>query len=597
MNISNNILSYGDGDLDLNPDPDMLSNLGLKINSIIVLYNKHYKNLFSNPKSNIEYILEKLEFYIREKYSIINISQSNDINYYIDQIILFSQQKFNKVIEELNIKHLISLLDYNQQTNKNYLNLRIEYHKLFYEIIIKGEYDLNGTKTKLYDLINTHWVVIKFNNFIEFTKIFNKFKFLNNNNNLIDTSLYLSLIANKFDSIENINKLIAYINKILLDDLITNNNDIMEIKINFEEWKKALNKHNIKFILSILKSNGYLLFEEYYKQLIIKFIINKQSIEDKKINKLDMIKKEKILIDYFIYTQTQESTMVSRQINELLLKINSFIDDVLANYYNNIGYKKIKIKQESDKYKSVNLKKFNRANTSFNIFKYSITDPKTLIKFNLEQYPQIEPYFDIYKSYYKSRYPDREIEFDLFYSTIYIKMNFIETYYLHMSLIQYIILDLIYKTENQGIGLIELSDKTGLELKFDNFEKTINSLLDIKIIKHNNSPNIEEFKLYINNEFQHSNNKISICHYLYDNDFINYNQKELLYQRDLILLSNVYDYIKKNQIFSKNDLFENIKLPFVITVEELDIIIHKLIENNHIVLENTIPNSLYKYIV
>lgn len=614
MIISNNILPYGN--IDSDPNPIMLSNLGLKINSFISVYNQHYKNIFLNPKANIDCIIKKLEFYIREKYSLINISNPDpdpnpnpnlnpDINYYIEQIIQFSKQKFHTIIEELNIKHLITLLDYNQQTRENYLNLRVEYHKLFYEIIIKGEYVLASNKAKLYELINTHWTDIKFNNFIEFMKIFNKLHFLNNNTTQIDIDLYLSLIANKFDSIENINKLFPYINEILFENLtITNSdpnpnpNDIIEI--NFKEWEQDSNKHNLKFILSILKSNGYLLFEEYYKQLIIKFILGKQIIEDNKINKLDMIKKEKILIDYFIYIHTQKTTSnVTRQVNELLLKINSFINELLANYYNNIGYKKIKIKQESDKYKSVNLKQFNRSITSFNIFKYSITNPKTLIKFNLKQYPQIEPYFDIYKSYYKSRYPDREIEFDLFCSTIYIKMNFVETYYIHMALIQYIILDLIYKNDIKGIGLNELSDKTGLELNSDYFEKTINSLINLNIVKHNNGQNIEEFKLYINNEFEYSHNKISICSDLYDDEFLINNQEELLYQRDLILLSNVYDYIKKNQTFSKNKLFEKLILPFVITMEQLDIIIQKLLDSNHIVLfENTeFSYPVYKYLV
>ena len=198
---------------------------------------------------------------------------------------------------------------------------------------------------------------------------------------------------------------------------------------------------------------------------------------------------------------------------------------------------------------------------------------------------KIEPYFDIYKAYYKSRYPDREIEFNPIQSTLIVKMKFLEKiYYIHMALIQYIVLDLIYKSE-QKISILYISEKSGIEVKY--LQETINSLLQIKIIKRTDAKSIENLKFYMNHNFVHDNNKISISSLVTKEDLTSTNienKKEYLHDRNTIILSNVYDYIKKNKTFTKDLLISELQyiIPFKFSQEQIDNIVKNLIDKEHI---------------
>ena len=177
----------------------------------------------------------------------------------------------------------------------------------------------------------------------------------------------------------------------------------------------------------------------------------------------------------------KDSNTTNRKVNELLIGMKNYIEDIEESYYNNIAYRKITMRQESEKYKSIDLSSYNRENSTFVIFKYSNSAQSGINGFTLCH--QIEPYFDIYKSYYNSRYPDREIEFDPIKSTLIVKMVFnSKSYYVHLVLIQYIVMDKLFGVkENEGLGIREISTQTGMGVK--NLQQTINSLLHIKLIK------------------------------------------------------------------------------------------------------------------
>ena len=64
-----------------------------------------------------------------------------------------------------------------------------------------------------------------------------------------------------------------------------------------------------------------------------------------------------------------------------------------------------------------------------------------------------------------------------------------------MGLIQYVVLDQIFKS-NDGIGLMDISSKTSIP--FVHLQETINSLLQIKIVKRSNATSIENLKFFIN---------------------------------------------------------------------------------------------------
>lgn len=586
-----------------------LGNLGIKVNSSMLIYNECYKKLISNPNSVKDYIKEQIQIYVNQKYSVINVIGA-DINYYLEHINLFIKKKFKDVIDEININHIISMLDYDRKNNQNYLDFRNEYYKIVYENIICGLYkpDKYNEKNKLEEIINDNWTKINFVNLIEFTKTLNKIKFLGQN---VDN--YIKIISDQFDSSENIIKLIDYINKVFFEDMkFCNNNSANSTNsanlansdsdnsdsdnLDNMDWVKESSKYNFRFVVDNLKSNGYLMFEEFNKQIKMKY---------KKPQTKEVIIKDKKLINYFIYiVSKKDSNSVNRQVNEILLKMRNYIYDVEDNFNNNIGYQKITVKQESDKYKSVDLSSYNRSNASFNIFKYSNGYSNPTPQFNINN--KIEPYFDIYKAYYNSRYPDREIEFDPFQSTLIVKMNFLEkNYYIHMALIQYIVLDIIYNSQEE-INSIKISEKSGIKLEY--LQETINSLLQIKIIKRTNGKSIDDLKFYINYNFVHENNKISISSLVVKEDKSSNNEKkEFLHDRNTIVLSNLYDYIKKNRTFTKDVLITELgyKIPFKINSEQIDTCIKTLMDKEHIA-QITLPNpynsnsqdtqQIYKYV-
>jgi acyl-CoA synthetase (AMP-forming)/AMP-acid ligase II len=79
----------------------------------------------------------------------------------------------------------------------------------------------------------------------------------------------------------------------------------------------------------------------------------------------------------------------------MLLRLKNYILDIEQNYRSNDEYRKIVVKQESEKYKNVDLSMIKRENATFNIFRYS-TYPEMPIGYsNLVFNEKIAPYFDI----------------------------------------------------------------------------------------------------------------------------------------------------------------------------------------------------------
>jgi hypothetical protein len=567
---------------------DILTRIGVNtsLQSNLDSYNECFLNYSSNPNKINEFIKSQIINYVDKNYSLINIVDA-DINYYIERINLFLENKFKDIIEEINVIHIISMCDYFSNKNKStdnsnitnhYIYWRNEYYKIVEDIILCGKYKIFGLNDKetLITLLEKNWNNIKFDNLIKFANTLNKIKFLGQ-----DVSKYIVLISNKFDEIENLTKLLVYIEKKLEyinPDTKAYTEKETQVEFDYEKERKTSNsKYNYRFVLDCLKSNCYLLFEEFNFNIKNKY---------KKQQQIETIITDKRIINYFLYIVSQkDSNTTNRKVNELLISIKNYIEDIEESYYNNISYKKITVKQESDKYKSVDLNSYNRENSTFTIFKYSNINQSNINGFTLS--PQIEPYFDIYKNYYKSRYPDREVEFDPIKSTMIVKIVFnSKQYYIHMALIQYIVMDKLFKVkENDGLGIKEISSQTNIDVK--NLQQTINSLLHIKLIKHSsNTSNIADMKFYINYDFMHQTNKISICSLIIPKEQKVLEERELIHDRNTIILSNLYDYIKKNKTFSIDNIYDEIsknKLPFKIELEQIISAIKVMVEKEDII--------------
>jgi len=615
MNLMNRYLNF-------QTNNDVLTRLGIDqiSQSNISKYNECFLNYMNDSSQVNNFISNQIKNYINKNYSLINVIDA-DINYYIERINIFVGKKFKNIITEINIEHIISLCDYfkknisnsnnESQISNHYVHWRNEYYKLVYDNILCGKYKVFGKNEKinLLNLLEEEWNKIDFSNLIEFTNSLNKIKFLTNNElnkdcqqKLEETlvkeqniSEYINLITNKFDNPENIKKIIEYVYKKLEYNNTSQENNSIDIEtLNDEpddlekETKTNMSKYNFRFIVENLKSNGYLLFEEFNKIIKNKY---------KKPQTIQTIKTDKRIVNYYIYLISQkDSNTTNRKVNEMLIRMKNYLEDIEESYYNNFAYKKITVRQESEKYKSVDLSSYNRENTNFTIFKYSNLNQTDITQFKLNSL--IEPYFDIYKSYYNSRYPDREIDFDPIQSTMIVKMVFnSKPYYVHMALIQYIVLDKLF-SNTDGLGIKDISSLTNITIK--NLQDTINSLLHIKLIKRStNTTSILDMKFYINYDFVHENNKISISSLVSQKEKeIIEEKREFLNDRNTIVLSNMYDYIKKSKSFTLDSIYEELtkyKIPFEVNLEQIIAGINILVEKEDIVEINKEQNKTKEY--
>ena len=597
--------------LNLQINNNLLSRLGVDQSSQLNLtsYNECFMNYLNNKDNVNNFIQSHIKNYIDKNYSTFNVIDA-DINYYIEKINLLVEKKFKNIINEIGINNIISMCDYfNKSSNTNtnqYKYSRNEYYKMLYLNILCARYKIfsKTEKKTLIELIDEDWDKIKFENIIDFSNTLNKIKFLGQ-----DTSEYINIFQNKFDNPDNLIKLINYVNlklqynieskstnKISISDIEMSDIEMSDELVNYEkESTISRSKYNFRFVVDNLKSNGYLLFEEFNKNIKHKY---------KKSQSIQIIKTDKRIIGYYIYLVSQkDSDTTNRKVNEILIRMKNYLEDLEESYYNNISYRKITVKQESDKYKSIDLSSYNRDNSTFTIFKYSnqtTTQTQSYITgFNLNS--QIEPYFDIYKSYYNSRYPDRELEFDPIQSTMIVKMVFgSKPYYIHLALIQYIVMDKLFNSGIDGLGIKDISEKINIPIK--NLQETINSLLHIKLIKRSTNANsVLDMKLFINYDFIHVSNKLSISSLVLQKEkdiSNNEDKREFLNDRNTIVMSNMYDYIKKNKTFTLDTLYDVMsknKIPFQIELEQVMAGINVMLEKEDII--ETVENQIktYKY--
>lgn len=540
MSIATNYLS-------INKDYSDLEFLGIynSINS----YQKYYLQYGIEPESVKENLISKIKTYIDNIYNMINIENA-DINYYIENINTKSKIKFKQVIKDIDIDHLISMMDYkDKKVDSYYKYFQSEYYKYFNMKIINGVYNLAKNPTHhLHEQIDEFWSNINFENIINFTHTLNRMKYFGQN-----VEIFQHIIENKFDSKDNIKKLTDYIvsNFVEESDL---SNDLDE----FSEDNDKEKRFNFRFVIENLKSHGFSLFEDYFVQIKSRY---KQQIN------IEHVKKDKKLVYYFMQIiSSKDSNSVNRYVNDMLIRIRDYLYDIEDSYNNNIAYAKIRVEKSSEKYAELDLTQLKRENYNFTVFKYCFAD-ELVSKFKPTK--KLEPYLDIYRAYYKSRYPDRDFEIDIIKSTMVTKIKFDKIYYVHLTLIQYLVYDIIYKSDKDGIGILEISTQT--DIPVSNLQETINSLIKIKLIARSADSTIENIKLVCNNNFTYEKNKISIASMIIKDKIGEQVEKvkEFMFDKSMIVLCNIIDYVKKNNYFYEDTIEESIKykIPFTVTQE------------------------------
>ena len=574
-------------------------------------YQTLYKQKLQDPEKVKEYLSKNIGAYVDNYYKKINV-QDADINYFLKGVCESYNENFASIIQKMNINHIIKMIDYtNEKSDDNTFKMLMNmYFKLFGDKILCGKF--GKSNNYLSEQINDNWSSINLANLLNFSDVLSKLKYFK-----ADMTIYDSVFQTKFDDVTNIQKLLDFINKnYLLSTEVTTATNILDInETQKKEFKTDDLKYNFRFIIDNLKSNGFLLFEQYYKNMQLRY---------DQIN-INMVNRDFKLLKHFMTIISQkEQTNVNRYVNDMLIRTRNYLSDLEESYNNNQIYQKIKIRTESEKYKNVDMNSYNRALTNFKILKYNYcTNSENILArtHSLEMptdsdaqnnnlvidYKNISKklagYLDMYHSYYKTRYPDREIEYDLIDSTIIVKIQFNKIpYYIHMALIQYIVLDKIMEKSN-GINVQEISESLGIPLS--KLNNTFNSLIKIRIVKRTSNPtDVTNIKFILNEDFSFEKNKLSISG-LVKKEISDQKptQREFLHDRDMIVLCNLVHYAKKNTYFSKDTIIDELtyKIPFKLTDEHINKAIEKAIGDDYVKLQevsngNGTVDLLYQYL-
>lgn len=508
----------------------------------ILEYNMVYNESLKD-KTYIDNYLKKIFDNFQYENSKKIFIPNADINYIMEMILHIENKYFNKVLDTLNIDTISNISSYG--SNSNYL----KYKKMYLEIMYKNIFE-NENKNLLI-LLDKHWDNLKFQNLIDFTTILIK---LNDNN--IDIDKFNSYISSKLNVPETLKKIIIIFREMYTID---KNSKTFYLKM--------------KYIINNLMTDGLLLFQEFEKDII--------NYSTKNLLNLRKCEIDIGLITMFInIIQNKDKTASSRNVNEILLRIKSILTDIKNNCLDNDAYTKINIAVQSDKYKDLDVKTINRKKCIFKIFKYNICTDNSVTD-NCVFSNEIQMYIDIYKSYFNSRYPDRILSFNLFSSPMIIKFKInSEVYHIHLSIMQFILLDIINKNKN-GIDVFKIASMINVKLK--QLENVFNSLLKIRLIKRTN-----DYVFYPNNDFNYTNKKISIFNLVNTNVNVDKVERQFVHDKHLILQCNVVNFAKKNREFTLDTLNKHLSkvIPFTIDDTTLTKCLEKCINDNYLLLND-----------
>ena len=419
--------------------------------------------------------------------------------------------------------------------------------------------------------MDKHWINLKLQNLIDFSYLLIKL-----NDNDVDIDKYNSFISSKLNNIETLKKFINIIRKMYDFD---KNNKTFHLKINY--------------IVNNLMTDGLLLFQEFEKDVIdyySKNRVNYTLTSDYEYNKMHQSNLKRCDIDIGIIKMfiniiyNKDKTSSSRNINEILLRIKLFLTDIKNNYLDNDAYTKINIVAKSNKYTNLDIKTINRRKCIFKMLKYNICTDNSATDSCV--FPdEIQMYIDIYKSYFKSRYPDRVLSFNLFSSPMVIKFKINgEIYHIHMSIMQFILLDIINKNKND-IDVFNIASTINIKLKL--LESTFNSLLKMRLIKRT-----ADYVFYPNNDFSYPDKNISIFNLVNTNTHTNIDNEKLerqfVHDKNLILQCNVINFAKKNREFTLDILTKHLAkvIPFIVDESTLTKCLEKCVNDNYLLLND-----------
>ena len=496
-------------------------------------YTRQFINYHNNNEKYENYIEIELKKFFNET---LMTDIKMDINGVIENIKNLINLKMDDTIEKIGLKEILDI------KNEKKYNKISKYNKYLYFCVLK-EKRKNQDNDFLINYVIKNVDKLRIPSILTLCKIKDKMKYIFRDN-IEEINNFEEMIFEMFDDEKTIKKFLGYIRSI--------NEKVQE---NYENEEEEI-KENLKYLLRNMRCDGYLFFNNFLKNLYNTHK-GKLDIED--------ITRDKKLVNYLIYLTKNYKKDSSLTTNKILLSMKMFLDDIESSYFDTLNYRKINIKNTSEKYKNINKNEIKRNKINFVVLRNSLQENKL---YNCNVPKDILLYSDILNSYYKARYPDRKLNMDWLSSTIIVKIKFdVEDFILEMNMLQYEILKLIIDG-NGETDLCKIIEKTEIDL--DVIEKIINGFLKLEIIKRTNE-NINRTKFIKNEIFSHKNNRLNIVQKI--TSIENVEEKSYLFEKSKIIYCNLIDFMKKNSLsyFTIEELFNITKdrLKFEITKEEI----------------------------
>lgn len=502
----------------------------------IISYNNHYIEYSTDKIESCSKFNNNIKSNINDFFDKIRLV-NGDSNYYIESICEYLCGNFDLYCSKHDLSNIIKIINNNNQIYNTYKNT-------IYDNIISTKFLINKKEYTLQNIVKLFFNDITVNN---------KLMLLN------------TLLSN--------NKLDIIYNKILQDD-----NVILKLLHEFQ--------HNEIDINNIIKYNETLdifvfnKFKNYYKNKYSTINSTNTTFNDTEINN-----------DIEIINKLLNNNLDKNNITRImLLTIKTLLDNVKSNYYDNNNYRKINIKNETSKYTNFDITNVNKNNTYFDV------KNSNEIMYNYKELDKhIDIHTDMFTCYYNARYPDRNISYDYVQSSMFVKTSFLQQQYcIHMSVIQYVVLDIII---NNKFKIFQYHDFDDLNIDNNVLKIIISGFIKIELLFNYKTGFI------LNNSFEHDNPTFSIYYLLMNqlNNNINTNDNKIVcddkFTRFDNLINIVHNHIKNSCMVYKDSLYDELQNK-IDNYSENDVfyVIELLLDDNKI-YKQTIDENGYSRVI
>ena len=498
--------------------------------------------------------------------------------------ISYFSKEYYKLNNKLNnVKFLLSSIDYSYKNKdgkkSDYSFIILVKNYVSYNMIINTKYKKDTQEYFLYELfINEIEENFDTESILQFFKIYNfynKFSYIAKNiKNKEGVDYFAPYLNKKINLSDNtLNKFITRVIEIIdkkIIDLTKNNN------ISIEQ-----NEKDIKYVRNLIN-----MCPELCNKNVFLVLYKKAFTQRLKQNSNPDIENE------FLKSLDPQIDI------ELYIKMKNQINDIRLNKQHNDIYKKIIIGCGSDKYKNVDITKFNRDTVNIKVCRSYDWGYELEYKSEYENYNfpiNLSIYLDIFNAYHKDRFNERSLRWLYDECIGIVEFTTDKKYNIRMNLLQ---LAVFYSLNDSSKTVNELSNILNINLQ--NLGIILNSLLMSKlIIRSYGSSDNTTIIFYVNEQFSSNDsynsneNNFSIVS-IYDKVIKMSENKDgriedtSNFPSEIVLRAKIMANVISEKIINKDKLIDNINNYFKINMpmKYLDKVIKDITETNDKIKSN-----------